>query len=698
MIDRRALLARHSPRARRLHPDAPLSVGNGEFAVSVDATGLQTFPDAYSLATDGGAGTLLGTQSQWGWHTTPGPDGVTLEPNTVDYRVGDRAVPYVDLPDASPGGEAANPADAWRRENPHRLHLGLVGLLVPGGASVTDLSALDQHLDLATGTITSRFTLHGATYVVTSAVHPRWDALAVRIARTRVGGEADADADAGADAAPLGVRLRFPYGSGDWSDPADWSDPSRHRTLVSTDDAGRTVINRQLDETRYRVTVTGARDLRAVQRTHDCPHDVTLAVDGDHFEAVLHFQPGDEPSPALTVDAVLTASAEHWHGFWHDGGVVDLSAVEDERAPELERRIVLSQYLTAINCAGSLPPAETGLMTNSWRGKFHLEMHWWHAAHFPQWGRPALLERSLGWYERTLPRARATAERQGYAGARWPKQVGPEGVETPSNIGPFLLWQQPHPIYLAELIRRVDPTALDRYTELVDATADFMADVVVERDGRFHLDAPIIPAQESYTATRATNADPTFELAYWRWALLTAARWRALRGASAPESWMRVAENIAPPATRNGTYLGQRVEPTLFRDDHPSHLAALGVVPDTGLIDHAVMTATLDNVLADWHWPSTWGWDYPVMAMTAARLGRPNDAVDALLLDAPKNHYRFNGHNAQTAALPIYLPGNGGLLAAVGLMAAGWDGAPDRPAPGFPEGWPVRVEGVLPMP
>jgi hypothetical protein len=85
-----------------------------------------------------------------------------------------------------------------------------------------------------------------------------------------------------------------------------------------------------------------------------------------------------------------------------------------------------------------------------------------------------------------------------------------------------------------------------------------------------------------------------------------------------------------------------------------------------------------------------------MLAMTAARLGQPARAVDALLLDTPKNHYRVNGHNHQRPGLTIYLPGNGGLLYAVALMAAGWDGGPERHAPGFPDdgSWTVRHEGL----
>jgi hypothetical protein len=80
--------------------------------------------------------------------------------------------------------------------------------------------------------------------------------------------------------------------------------------------------------------------------------------------------------------------------FWQTGGAIDLSGSKDSRWFELERRIVLSQYLTAIQDAGKNPPQETGLTYNTWEGKFHLEMHWWHEAHFALWNRLPLLERS----------------------------------------------------------------------------------------------------------------------------------------------------------------------------------------------------------------------------------------------------------------------------------------------------------------
>ena len=52
------------------------------------------------------------------------------------------------------------------------------------------------------------------------------------------------------------------------------------------------------------------------------------------------------------------------------------------------------------------------------------------------------------------------------------------------------------------------------------------------------------------------------------------------------------------------------------------------------------------------------GWDYPMVAMTAARLGEPQKAVGVLLKsDGPNNKYTANGHNPQRGDLPVYLPG-----------------------------------------
>ena len=84
----------------------------------------------------------------------------------------------------------------------------------------------------------------------------------------------------------------------------------------------------------------------------------------------------------------------------------------------------------------------------------------------------------MGCYQRFLPVARNLATQFGYKGAKWGKQVGPEGRTAPWDGSFVLHWQQPHPIFFAELEYRLKPTraTLDKWKDIVSATADYMAD------------------------------------------------------------------------------------------------------------------------------------------------------------------------------------------------------------------------------
>jgi hypothetical protein len=213
--------------------------------------------------------------------------------------------------------------------------------------------------------------------------------------------------------------------------------------------------------------------------------------------------------------------------------------------------------------------------------------------------------------------------------------------------------------------------------------------------GRYVLGPPVIPAQENHPPRETWN--PTFELEYWRFGLKTAQKWRERFRQPRNPKWDEIIQKLAALPVKNGIYLAHENCPQTFTErnrDHPSMLAALGVLPGE-MADRETMRRTLKKVMKEWNWAETWGWDYPMTAMTAARVGEPSMAVDALLLDTPKNHYAVNGHNYQRPDLPLYLPGNGGLLYATALMANGWKGAPARHAPGFPAdgSWTVQAEG-----
>ncbi|MGW3955529.1 hypothetical protein ACWEKM_32430 [Streptomyces sp. NPDC004752] len=140
----------------------------------------------------------------------------------------------------------------------------------------------------------------------------------------------------------------------------------------------------------------------------------------------------------------------------------------------------------------------------------------------------------------------------------------------------FLIWQQPHPLYLVELLHRrqsedTRQALVTRSAELVEETAAFMADFVEERDRVFHLPAPPVPAQEFYDA--ASTEAPTFELAYWWWGLEIAQRRRERAGRERDKQWQRVQDGL-PHCQRDGPYTAIAPKPYLRRDDHPALLCA----------------------------------------------------------------------------------------------------------------------------
>jgi len=194
--------------------------------------------------------------------------------------------------------------------------------------------------------------------------------------------------------------------------------------------------------------------------------------------------------------------------------------------------------------------------------------------------------------------------------------------------------------------------------------------------------------------------NPPFELAYWHWALTVAQEWKKRLNLPINTTWENVRTKLAVPVQENGVYLGIANAPDSYTNpkdmtDHPMVTGTVGMLPLWDKIDPEIMRSTLKVVMEKWNWPSTWGWDYPMVAMCATRLNEPEIALEALLKDVQKNTYLKNGHNYQSERLRIYLPGNGGLLKAVSLMCAGWEGC-DVENPGFPKDgkWDVKWEGL----
>jgi hypothetical protein len=687
-IDRQALVARHNPHMTSVDTMSPLSVGNGRFAFTADVTGLQTLPDLYQRE-----GTPTETQARWSWHEDANPKGYKLSDANRDYTAHGRTVGYPT--------NARTPAGQWLRENPHVQPLPQIGFVLAGAngqpsrpITGADLSGVDQRLDMWQGRLDSRVRLLDQALSVTSAVSPDSDTLALRIRSPLLA----------SGRVKVRIALPFGYAAGDHHNPPlDWSHADGHRSNVLEQTERKLVVEHRRDNARYAMTVAGGATLRI---THPSAHVFEVAPrSGDTLELTISFVQ-DGTAPARAASAVFAASAAYWDRFWRSGGAVDFSGSRDPRAAELERRVVLSQYLTAIQLGDGMPASESGLTTSTWYGKHHAEMVWWHTAHFALWGRPEFTARTLSWFQRTLPVARAIASERGLQGARWMKMTGPGGRESPGG-NPLIVWNQPHPIHLAELLYRADPSpaTLARYKDLVFDTAQCMASMLHwdAQQQRYVLGPPLWIAQEIHD--QATSMNPAYELSYWARGLEIAQQWRERMGMARDPEWEQRRTHLSALPQKDGKYVALESHPDTWdnvesRHDHPSFLMALGQLPGDG-VDVETMRRTLHAVLAGWDWKTKiWGWDYPMIAMTAARLDEPAAAVDVLLKsDGPNNGYTRAGHNPNTR-LPVYLPGNGALLAAVAMMAGGWDGAPKRNAPGFPAdgSWVVRAEGFKKLP
>ncbi len=691
-IDREKLVAKHNPILSEIDFSSPLSVGNGEFCFTADPTGLQTLYDEYAGSVEKG-GVPLCTMSQWGWHTAMPPDGVPYTEADVamtEYEWNGRTVHYTSRRmENSASFPHSKEAYQWLRENPHRMNLATIGFFLDEKPiSQNMITVLHQELILLQGLLSSEFLLsdHGTNHVIQTktAVHPQKDALLVSVKCPKELEER------------LSVRIRFPYGASDITGADFSADKKALHSLEKTEWDGSKKIASSLtaehivDNDRY---YFGLTDLSPKTSGNSCR--TKPQIDSSNFFIEQKLSPGINQFCmvfATTVEEVQKTFNKQnknpflffepvtvwWYNFWKKTGIISFESSTDSRAELLEKRIILSIYLIAIQSCGSMPPQETGLLCNSWHGKFHLEMHLWHGAAMAFYNNPELLEKSFSWYSQHLSDAIYNASTNGYKGARWPKQVAYDAKNSPSPISVLLIWQQPHIIYLLDAVRLTKKTAeeelafMNENWFLIRYTADFMADYAVynKDSGFYELLPPVIPVQERHQEESVTN--PAFEVSYWKYGLSTAIGWAEKLNIEVPDIWKKVQEKMTPPPSGNGILWAHQNCPNTFKSfasDHPSMLLNWSFIKDKRISPQTAET-TLDTFLQTWDFESLWGWDFAFLAMTASRLGNNTLAMNLLSIDTPKNYYAPNGHNSQKTRtdLPAYLPGNGGLLLAFAVI------------------------------
>ncbi|KAF2011595.1 hypothetical protein BU24DRAFT_426664 [Aaosphaeria arxii CBS 175.79] len=671
-IDRKPIVRQFNLHLNESHVYSPIQVGNGDFAFGVDVTGLQTFVPHNTL-------------SSWGWHnsslpTTPGqtsPEDFT----GLDWWTHDRLINY-----AQPN-PAQKDISQWMIANPHKINLGRIGLSFGGlNVSEDDLQEKSQTLDLWNGLVTSSFQYKGKRVEVETVACHDSDTVAVRIKSDLV------------RAGQLGVFFDYPYASGKNKFDAPfvgvWNQTNSHQTELKQSSHAATIVH-TLDATRYLTEIEweGAAEIREPK---DGSHRYTFKGDGhaDTLSFTVTFAP--EPvKKAGGFHTIKAGSESWWNGYWNSGAFVSLPSGTNSSAKELQRRIILSQYLLAVNGAGRDPAQESGLVNNGWYGKFHMEMVFWHLAHWTLWNKWNLYDRSIGVYERFLPTSIERARDQGCDGARIGKMSDPTGRSAPGQINSVLIWQQPHPMYFAEMEYRSFPTqaTLKKWDNVLSSAADFMVSYAWynETTKVYDLGPPMYPVSENTNPNETIN--PTFELAYWRFGLDVAEKWKQRQNQSIPSKWVTVRENLASFPVENDVYVlyegvkDMWTTPELS-EDHPGLLGIYGWLPPDSQLNLTIFNQTVDKVYQSWNFTYSYGWDFPLLAMTAARMGDAETAVNWLLDE--NNQFDEVGMPVGGTRVPTpYFPASAGLMLAVGMMAGGWDGLE---GPIFPEDWDVKVE------
>ena len=677
-IDREAVVKRHRVCTTGTLLKSPAQVGNGKFAFGMDITGLQTFVP-------------FNTLSDWSWHSFPLPEGMRAE----DYRP-----VAVETHGKKIAYELRNPdqpeLSEWLTKNPHRYNLGRIGfrLLREDGteAREIDLGNARQEIDLWTGVVYSRFELNRKEVKVRTVCHPDKDMIGVSI-------ESELLNDGN-----MSIYLDFPYPDGRYFKHyiGRYDTISGHTSTFEKLAPNSVRITRTMDDTHYYATLdwTGpATFSRESEKAH------TFLLQPRHtstFSFTCCFSPEPVADVTEPVASIERKSAASWEKYWRSGAAVDLSGSKDPRWLELERRIVLSQYLMRANESGLFPPQESGLVNNGWFGRFHFEMIWWHGVHYGLWNRMECFDNYLNVYKDFMPKALERAKSEGRSGARWPKCTGNFNREWPGSAHAYLIWHEPHPIYFAEMQYRQKPVpeTLEKWEDIVLNTADYMADYLFydKKTKQYVLGPPVVVVSENTDPLQTIN--PIFELGYFRYGLRTALEWADRLGLSEKRTkkWKEVLSKMAPLPVADGVYTTYEGIPdmwTKYTYEHPALTGVYGMLPGDG-VDLPTFKHTLEKVCKEWQFNRIWGWDFPMLAMAAARTGQPALAIDMLM--HPSAGFQFDEHGLATGGPFPYFPSNGALLTAVAMMCGGWDGS-EGEAPGFPKdgSWTVRYEGFVPM-
>jgi hypothetical protein len=267
---------------------------------------------------------------------------------------------------------------------------------------------------------------------------------------------------------------------------------------------------------------------------------------------------------------------------------------------------------------------------------------------------------------------------------------------------------------------------------IMEETTKFMTNIVVwNRNGKKSnfCELPLIIGQADGHKNESLPWNPTFELAYWRFGLNVAQKWYLRQNLSVPPDIKKVYDGLVPFTTSNDSYINWEGKGNMWNDftetsSVPKILGIFGMLPPDPHLNITIFKNTVANVYRTFfslEKPLTktspdlsnnatishahFGTSFPILAMTAARMGDVDRAVDWLV----HPDYRFDDAGMPAGSIETsnqsslntggmvsvptpYFSGAGGLLLSVAMLADGWQGSSGRK---WPTSWTCRSEGFV---
>lgn len=569
----------------------PVTIGNGDFAITLDQTGTQSLYEIYKDIP-------LSTMSNKNWFYKDKKD---IKPSYVDGK----AYMLFNLDN--------DPNYQTNRQYPFKY--SFMQILLYDNDKLIDINNIkdvEQELDLYKGIVTSSFNYREKINKTTSFIYQDHDEFNFKLQSDN-----------------LNLALKFNY-------------PSYTKNGYRQDILPNVLVKED------RITLL-----------YDDKNSLSFKLkSSSKYQIVENTLIFDDNNVSFSLALDEIKEGKFLDEFWKcDNGII----IDNE---ELVKKMVLSKYLLHVNSTGIYPPQESGLTYNCWNSKFHLEMHLIHSLWNIYNNHVDDLVKSFDYYLSIMPSSLKRASLNGYKGLRFPKMTGPDGEDSPSNIGPLLIWQAPHILFMLQEIYYLynKENIIKKYEPLISGTIDFMISFLTLKDLKYQMLDPLLEACESIPLDRCQN--PSFELEYWRYTLERQPKIDTVLYGHQRYDYLDITSKIITPKEDDGIYLktyGVIDKYDLYKD-HPTEGFLMSFFKSK-IVDKEKMVKTIDYILKNMDLSSYWGWDFPFLGLSLLNCGEIEKSIEVTQLNTINNQYLYNGYNTSPRDdLKAYLPGNGAFL------------------------------------